>query len=242
MTPIRTDDRNAGSSPFSVVIPAGGSGARMGGRRKPFVEVCGQPILYHTIEGLQRTPGCAEIIPVLPAEEYGNAGLALQLKQRFGISKVAPGGPTRQASALAGLELVREDLAVVLIHDAVRPLVDPEVVRRVADAAEQFGAAIAAVPAAETLKEVAGSGTIRATLPREKLWLARTPQGFRKELILKAHYAARDQRFSGTDDAQLVERLGQEVRVVQDTYDNLKITTLEDLAIAEAVLRWRQQL
>jgi 2-C-methyl-D-erythritol 4-phosphate cytidylyltransferase len=242
MAATRTDDQHASSSPFSVVIPAGGSGTRMGGLRKPFLEVCGQPILYHTIESLQRTPGCAEVIPVLPAEEYGNSGLGLQLKQRFGIGKVALGGPTRQASALAGLELVRDDLAVVLIHDAVRPLVDPEVVRRVADAAEKFGAAIAAVPVAETVKEVAESGVIQATRPRERLWLARTPQGFRKDLILQAHYAARDQGFCGTDDAQLVERLGREVRVVQDTYDNLKITTPEDLAIAEAVLRWRRQL
>jgi len=237
-----TGDQNAGSPPFSVVVPAGGSGTRMGGVRKPFLEVCGQPLLYHTIESLQRTPGCAEVIPVLPAEEYGNAGLALQLKQRFGIDRMALGGRTRQASALAGLELVREDLAVVLIHDAVRPLVEPELVRRVADAAEEFGAAIAAVPVAETIKEVGMSRAIQATLPRERLWLARTPQGFRKDLILKAHYAARDQGFCGTDDAQLVERLGVQVRIVQDSYDNLKITTPEDLVIAEAVLSWRRQL
>jgi 2-C-methyl-D-erythritol 4-phosphate cytidylyltransferase len=226
---------------FSVVVPAAGAGVRMGGRRKPLLEVCGRPILFHTIERLLQASGCVEIVPVVHADELRNADLSSRLRDDFGITRLVPGGHTRQDSALAGLEAVRDDVQLVLIHDAVRPLVDPAVVRKVAEAAHRGGAAIAAVPAAETVKEVDAAGVIRATPPRERLYLARTPQGFRKDLILRAHYAAREAGFCGTDDAQLVERMGHEVVVVQDTYDNLKITTAEDLAIAEAVLRWRQQ-
>jgi len=213
----------------------------MGGCRKPFLRLGRKPILYHAIERLLRAGGCAEVIPVLHGDDYDNGDAAQRLRRRFGISKVARGGPTRQASVLAGLELVGEEFALVLIHDAVRPLVAPKVVRRVAQTARRFGAAIAAVPLAETAKEVERSGAILRTPTRARLWLARTPQGFRKDLILRAHYAARDDGFCGTDDAQLVERLGWQVRVVQDTYDNLKITTAEDLAVAHTILRWQKR-
>jgi len=224
---------------FAVVVPAAGTGERMGGRRKVFLKLCRKPILYHTIERLSQAAGCAELIPVLHPEDRADRTITARLRKRFGIKKVAVGGATRQESVLAGLEAVSPHLNLVLIHDAVRPLVDSEVVRQVAEAARRFGAAIAAVPASETVKQVEPPGRILGTPPRAGLWLARTPQGFRKDLILRAHYAARDGGFCATDDAQLVERLGCEVRVVQDSYDNLKITTAEDLAIAEAILRWR---
>ncbi|GAG53367.1 unnamed protein product, partial [marine sediment metagenome] len=126
------------------------------------------------------------------------------------------------------------------IHDAVRPLVRPDVVRRVAQAASRCGAAIAAIPATETVKEVAEAGRIVRTPPRRTLWCARTPQGFHRDLILKAHREAAAAGFEGTDDSELVERLGHEVRVVEDHYDNVKITTDQDLAVAEALLRWQE--
>jgi 2-C-methyl-D-erythritol 4-phosphate cytidylyltransferase len=226
---------------FSAVVAAAGTGRRMGGRGKALLKLAGRPILYRAIEALRAAPGCAEIVPVLHQDEYDDAGLAARLRRRYDIRKTALGGPTRQASVLAGLELVSEGLPVVLIHDAARALVDPAVVQQVAEAAAQHGAAIAAVPVAETVKEVDSSGCVRATPARDALWLARTPQGFGKDLILQAHRAARDEGFCATDDAQLVERLGMPVRIVQDSYDNLKITTPEDLAIAEAILRWRKR-
>ncbi len=226
---------------FSALVPAAGTGARMGGCKKPFLPLCGKPVIHHVLERLRRSPGCVEIIVVLHEDEYGNARLVSDLKARFGVAGVVMGGPVRQASVLAGLEAVNEDLDIVLIHDAVRPLVQPHVVRRVAEAAARYGAAVAAVPATDTVKEVEDSGRIICTPPREGLWLEHTPQGFRRDLILRAHHAARDEGFCGTDDAQLVERLGEEVHVVRDTPDNLKITTEEDLVIAEAILRWRKE-
>jgi 2-C-methyl-D-erythritol 4-phosphate cytidylyltransferase len=225
---------------FAVVIPAAGTGNRMGGRKKPLLELLGRPVLDHAIEALQAAPGCGEVVPVLHADEHADAALADRLAAEFGLARLARGGPTRQASVLAGLELLGEEVQIVLIHDAVRPLIDPGVVQRVAETAARFGGACAAVPASDTVKQVGQGRRIEGTPPRERLWFARTPQGFRRELILRAHYAARDQGFCGTDDAQLVERLGHEVRVVEDTCDNLKITTAEDLAIAEAILRWRR--
>jgi 2-C-methyl-D-erythritol 4-phosphate cytidylyltransferase len=234
------EERPSPDLAFSVVVAAAGAGERMGGRRKPLLQIRGLPILYRALAILKSTPGCAEIIPVLHPEDYGNAELTVRLEEEFGITKVAAGGAARQQSVLAGLEAVSDNLDLVLIHDAVRPLVTADVVRRVAEAAAQSGAAIAAVPATETVKEVEPSGRIVATPPRERLWLARTPQGFRKELILRAHRAARGDGFCGTDDAQLVERLGHKAVVVEDRRDNLKITTAEDLALAEAILVWRE--
>ncbi len=227
---------------FAVVLPAAGTGARMGGCKKPFLPLAGRPILHHTIAAFQSVEGCALVIPVLHPDQTADASLRGQLRQRFAIATVAAGGPTRQASVLAGLQAVGPELDLVLIHDAVRPLVDPDVIRRVALAAAEHGAACAAVPATDTVKRAAAGERIIATIPREGLWFARTPQGFRTDLILRAHHAAREDGFTATDDAQLVERLGHPVRAVPDTRDNLKITTAEDLAIAEAVLRWRARL
>lgn len=238
----RTADQPAAGPAFSIVVPAAGMGRRMGGRKKPFLLICGRPVLYYALERLRQAPGCAELVPVVHPDEYESAELRDELTARFGITQVAAGGATRQASVLAGLEAVREDLDLVLIHDAVRPLVDPDLVYRVAVAAQQFGAAIAAVPVTDTVKEVKDPDRIVGTLARAGLWFAHTPQGFRKDLILRAHRAAREEGLCATDDAQLVERLGEEVRVVQDTYDNLKITTEEDLALAEAILRRRAQV
>ncbi|MHC4481678.1 MAG: 2-C-methyl-D-erythritol 4-phosphate cytidylyltransferase [Planctomycetota bacterium] len=225
---------------FAVVVAAAGVGRRMGGCKKPLLRLCGRPILYFALEALRSTPGCAQIVPVLHPDECARVELAAELRREFGVETMARGGPTRQDSVLSGLEALCEGPDVVLIHDAVRPLVEPAVVQRVAEAADTFGAAIAAVRVRETVKEVDAGDRIVSTPAREQLWLARTPQGFRRELILRAHRTARDEGFRGTDDAQLVERLGEEVRVVDDTYDNLKITTEEDLALAEAILRWRE--
>jgi len=236
--------RQSADPAFSVVIPAAGTGVRMGGpaggRKKPYLNIGGRPVLHIVIDTLGRVSGCAEIIPVLHSDEYRDGHVADELRSEFGITKVACGGATRQQSAFAGLQLVRADIDLVLTHDAVRPLVDPDVVRRVAEAAQRFGAAIAAVPATETIKQVGADGRIIATPPRDTLWLARTPQGFRKDLILRAYAAAQRDGYCGTDDAELVERLGEEARVVRDTYGNLKITTEEDLAAAEAIWRWRE--
>jgi len=198
-------------------------------------------MLDHAIAALRRAQGCAELIPVLHPEEYDTGTERDRLKRVFGLETFARGAATRQQSAWAGLLLVRQDVELVLIHDACRPLVSPDTVRRVAEAAHRCGAAIAAVPAVHTVKEVDDEARIVSTPPRHTLWFAHTPQGFRRELILRAHEAARRDGFEGTDDAQLVERIGGEVRVVRDSDHNLKVTTPEDVVMAEAVLAWRAE-
>jgi 2-C-methyl-D-erythritol 4-phosphate cytidylyltransferase len=164
-----------------------------------------------------------------------------EMQARFGVSAIVPGGAVRQASVLAAIEATDPSAEIVLIHDAVRPLVQVELVEKVAARAAECGAAIAAVPAVATVKEVDAQGIIKNTPPRDRLWIAQTPQGFRRELALQAHRKAQEDGFVGTDDALLVERMGLPVAVVEDRPDNIKITTAQDLAVAEAILRQQRK-
>lgn len=231
------DQSNTSDTPqFAAVVTAAGTGQRMGGCKKPFLQIGGVSLLDHSLNAIRRAGGCEQIVVVVHRADFDDGAL----DDRREAVKVVAGGDTRQESARRGLEAVRDDLPLVLIHDAVRPLVDPAVIRRVAAAAREHGAAIAAVPATETVKRTDDDGLIVQTPPRRELWYARTPQGFRLDLIRRAHRLAVEQGFKGTDDAQLVERMGLPVRVVEDRYDNIKITTEEDMVVAEAILRWRE--
>ena len=204
--------------------------------KKPYLEIAGRPILHHTIERFQRTPGCGEIVLVVHPAEHADGALADELRDLFGVEKVVAGGGVRRESVLNGLEATDAALQTVLIHDGVRPNVRREVVLEVVRQVQEHGAAIAAVPATETVKVVDRANRIEDTPDRSELWFARTPQGFRRELILEAHRRAAREDYNCTDDAQLVEWLGGEVVVVQDDYENIKITTPSDLLLAEALL------
>lgn len=229
---------------YSVVVPAAGLGARMQAeRRKPLLGIEGRPIILHTLARLSAARGCTEIVLVVHPDDlrffrrrWGGA-----LREEFGVRAIVPGGASRQESVRAGLEASDPDAKVVLVHDAVRPLVSLEVIENVAARAAESGGAIAAVPAVATIKEVDGDGRIVETPPRHNLWMAQTPQGFRREILVRAHDAARERGMTGTDDAGLVEALGEDVYVVEDSPENLKITTPEDTAVAEAILRWQNK-
>jgi len=230
---------------FCAVVAAAGSGTRMQAPiRKAFLRLDSVPILLHTLCRLSAARGCAEIVlAVHPADlPLFTPDCQRVLQERFGVKAVVPGGKIRQESVLAALEATTPSLPVALIHDAVRPLVRVELIEKVALRASECGAALAAVPAVATVKHVDPDGHVTRTLPRETLWLAQTPQGFRRDVILRAHREARRDGFIGTDDAGLVERSGHTVQVVEDWPENIKITTSQDLAIAEAILlRQRQQ-
>lgn len=224
---------------FSVIVPAAGVGRRMGAdRKKPHLLLDGQPIIFHTLRRLRRCRGCGQIVLVLHPDEAGVLPAEWQktLEDEFDVRDVTAGGATRQDSAWAGMQLVEDRFQVVLTHDGVRPFVRTGVVEKVAAEAAAHGGAVAAVPATATVKEVNPDHTIRRTHPREDIWLAQTPQGFRKDLLLHAYREARRDGFQGTDDAQLVERCGRTVRVVRDRADNIKITTPLDLAVAQSIL------
>jgi 2-C-methyl-D-erythritol 4-phosphate cytidylyltransferase len=229
---------------YSVVVPAAGSGVRMGAEtRKPLLAIEGRPIILHTLTRLHGAPGCEEIVLVVHPQDldfyrrrWGGA-----LRRHFGVRAIVPGGDTRQESVSRGLGATDPDGEVVLVHDAVRPLVALDVIERVAFRAASCGGAIAAVPAVATIKRVNGNGRIVDTPPRGDLWMAQTPQGFQRDVLHQAHEEAEERGMRGTDDSGLVEALGKEVYVVEDSPENLKITTPEDTAVAAAILQYQKK-
>ena len=223
-----------------ALIPAAGMGKRMGaGVNKQYLLLNGKPIVAHTLSVFEDAPFVDDIYLVIPEEEIPYC--REQVVERYGFAKVrsiVPGGAERQHSVLNGLramENARDD-DLVLIHDGVRPFVPIHVLERAGEVAGAHDGALVAVPAKDTIKIVA-DGIVRDTPPRESLWLAQTPQAFRYGVIRAAHEIADAEGFLGTDDAMLVERLGKDIHVVLGDYRNIKITTPEDLLLAEAFLR-----
>ncbi|MDR2934916.1 MAG: 2-C-methyl-D-erythritol 4-phosphate cytidylyltransferase, partial [Candidatus Adiutrix sp.] len=217
---------------ISAVVVAGGLGRRFGGGRpKQLAALAGRPVLAHTLAAFERSPA-AEIILALPGDWLEE--IEREAVRPFGFKKVriVPGGGTRAASTRLGFAASAGDL--VLIHDGVRPFVTPGLIRAVAEAAAAHGAALAAVPVRDTLKAVA-EGLVRRTLDRAGLWQAQTPQGFRREILALALAGGAGQD-EVTDDAALLEPLGLTAAVVPGSARNLKITTPEDLTLAEAWL------
>lgn len=237
-----------------VIIPAAGLGTRMApvstakSRRKTpskqFKELGGIPILVRTLRKFAASPAVYEIVVALRKDEI--AGFRTQLEKQFPeiLSKrlqIVEGGEHRQnsvANALAAVAADPEDL--VLVHDAVRPFVTPEIIGEVISAAQQHGAAIAGWPAVDTVKQVDRTATgalITATIPRETVVMAQTPQGFRYSILKKVFEDAAADGFLGTDEASLIERSGQPVAVVMGSARNIKITTPADMELAEFYLK-----
>jgi 2-C-methyl-D-erythritol 4-phosphate cytidylyltransferase len=223
-----------------ALIPAAGMGKRMGaGTNKQYLLLNGMPILAHTLRVFEEAPFITGIYLITPEHEIPFC--QTEVVERFGFSKVravVAGGAERQHSVLNGLRAM-EDIGpddLVLIHDGVRPFVPVDLLQRAAAAADEFGGAVVAVPVKDTVK-VARDGIIIATPPREELWLAQTPQAFRYGLIRSAHASAEAEGFLGTDDASLLERQGWQLRVVMGDYRNIKITTPEDMLLAQAFLK-----
>jgi len=236
-----------------VIIPAAGFGTRMvplssaKTRRKTptkqFKELGGVPILVHTLRKFASTPAVYEIVVALRKDEI--AGFRTQIEKQYPeiLSKrlrMVEGGEHRQnsvANALASLAADPADL--VLVHDAVRPFVTPEIIRSVIDAAEKHHAAIAGWPAVDTVKQVertAEGAVIKTTIPRAAIVMAQTPQGFRYDILKKAFDEAAADGFVGTDEASLIERAGLPVAVVMGSPKNIKITTPADMELAEFYL------
>ena len=225
----------------AALVLAAGRGERFGaGQPKAFIPLAGQPLVVHAIEALAACAAIDVIVPVLPAAEIDRL-VAWHWSPIAAGKVVAPvaGGAERQDSMRAGLTALRADVELVAIHDAARPLVRPRDVARVVAAAARSGAALLAVPVRDTLKRVR-DGRVVETPPREGLWAAQTPQVFRAALLHEALAKARADAFQGTDDAQLVERLGVPVEIVEGDASNLKITWPADLAWAEACVRERR--
>jgi 2-C-methyl-D-erythritol 4-phosphate cytidylyltransferase len=223
-----------------ALVPAAGMGKRMGGGlNKQYLLLDGKPILAHTLQLFQDAEFIDEIYPISPAGEIDYC--RREVVERYHLTKVrgiVTGGAERQESVLNGLRYLDgcDPDDIIVIHDGVRPLVPPAVVRRSVEIALAHDSAVVAVPVKETVK-VVRDGYAVETPPRETLWLAQTPQTFRYGVIRSAHEVAAAESFLGTDDASLLERLGDRVHLVIGDYGNIKITTPEDLELAETLLR-----
>lgn len=224
---------------YEIVLPAAGSGKRMGaGQNKLFLELAGKPILMHTLEVFEKDASCTGIwLAVKPEEREYIKGLL----EQYGLTKVKglpDGGAERQHSVHSCIKAMNH-VDIVLVHDAARPFITRETIAQLVESAKVHGAAIAGVRVKDTIKKVR-NGVIEETVDRECLWSIQTPQAFRFELIAEAEEAAERDGFLGTDEAMVVERLGHDVHIVESSYDNIKMTTVEDLVLGEAILRKRE--
>jgi 2-C-methyl-D-erythritol 4-phosphate cytidylyltransferase len=220
-----------------VVLPAAGTGRRMGGRRKAWMELLGEPILLHALRPFLRHPEVEGIVVVVPSEDLEAPPPWLDgLDPRL---RLARGGSTRFASVRAGLEELPEGTEVVLVHDAARPLVTREMIDRCIAGARRREGAVAGWPSTDTLKEVDGDGRVLSTPDRARYWRAHTPQAFPFRALREAYAAAEKEGATGTDDAVIFERAGGRVRMVEGSAWNLKVTYPEDAAVAELLLAKR---
>lgn len=204
---------------------------------KPFVLLGGVPMIARTIGVFQRCRAVKMIQPVLPRRDLER--FRRGILKKYGWSKCRPavaGGRERQDSIARGLELVPDEIEIVMIHDAARPLVTTALVNAVLRAAESEGAALAAVPVQDTVKKSSTGSFVERTVERRGLWLAQTPQAFRAGLLREAYLRACDTGHRGTDDASLVEAIGHPVRLVTGSALNLKITTPGDLALVRGII------
>lgn len=229
-----------------ALIPAAGMGKRMGASvNKQYLLLGGRPILAHTLSVFEKSPLIAGICLVIPEDEIPYC--REQIVEACGFRKVieiVPGGRERQNSVLNGLNALQRHAStedVVLIHDGVRPFILPALITESITVARSGDGALVAVPAKDTIKTVK-DGIVINTPDRETLWQAQTPQSFLFNAIHDAHCSAMEAGFSGTDDASLFERHNRIVRIVRGDYRNIKITTPEDLILAEAFLAAPQQV
>lgn len=225
----------------TAIVPAAGQGVRMGtARRKQFLSLGGEPVLVHALRMLQRCPEIEAIVLVVPEED--RAFCEERIAGHYGLDKVAaiiPGGKERQDSVYAGLLALAPVPEVVLIHDGVRPFADPEMVCKTIGQAAAGISAVVGVPVSDTIKSVDAGGRVIKTLQREGLWSIQTPQAFPCADLLKAYDKAYREGLYGTDDATLIEGMGLPVKVLMGSSENIKITSLKDMVLAEAILERR---
>lgn len=222
-----------------VVIPAAGQGKRMGSKvSKQFLLLDGHPILIHTLQLFETHPQVDEIVLVMKKEELVGTKEMLRSYGFTKIKAVVEGGRERQESVYMGLQHCQSEW--ILIHDAVRPFVTHKALDRLIEEVKVTQAAILAVPVKDTIKQINGDGWVTHTPARSKLVSVQTPQGFGRDLILQAHREAYGNSNWATDDSMLIEQMGIPVKVVEGEYTNIKITTPEDLVLAEKIWEMRR--
>ncbi|UIO42769.1 MULTISPECIES: 2-C-methyl-D-erythritol 4-phosphate cytidylyltransferase [Brevibacillus] len=222
-----------------VVIVAAGSGKRMGGQRnKLWLPLAGEPILAHTVRLFATHPDIDEVVLVVSEADHAEVMTLISAEKLTVV--VTMGGAERQDSVRNGLASLSANCDYVLVHDAARPFVTRKQISDMIKQVQQDQATIMAVPVKDTIKVVGVNGLVESTPARESLWAVQTPQAFRMSLLREAHQAAGEAGKLGTDDAMLVEWLGHPVSIMQGSYENIKITTPDDLWFGEEILRKRK--
>jgi len=224
----------------TAVIVAAGRGNRLGAPvSKPYVLIAGRPLILRTFERFATTETITDVVLVVAPEEIEQCDVLVRSEAKASSLRwtLQAGGLSRQESVSRGLEKVPLECDVVVIHDGARPFASPALIDRCAREACEKGAVIAGLPARDTIKRVSESREVQSTLERGALWEIQTPQAFRREIIVRAHRWAAENGFYGTDDATLVERLGETVYVSDGERTNIKITVPEDLVLSEALIR-----
>jgi 2-C-methyl-D-erythritol 4-phosphate cytidylyltransferase len=222
----------------AVIVSAGKSHRFMDGKKKQFLPLAGKPVLARTLDPFERCPLVNTVVLVVGQEDLGFC--LREIVEKYGyrkVSRVVPGGESRQESVRHGMDAVPEDVEIVVIHDGVRPFVTQKMIEESIRSAMRFKAVVLGTPVKETIKTVNPEGKVLKTLDRGSLWQIQTPQVFHAKLIRDALNKATEDGFMGTDDASLVERLGVEVHVLPGDYTNIKITTPEDLLLASLLLQ-----
>ena len=226
----------------SAIIAAAGLSERFGGNvTKQMTELCGLPVLVHTLKAYENTECIHEIIIVARHDEIPYWEGIVKEHLLLKVAKIVPGGHTRQESVLKGLEAVNDKAKFVAIADGARCLVTPAQITDVCRAAYKYKAATAAHRSTDTVKIADSKGFIEKTADRNTVWLAQTPQVFKAKLYRAAAYSALKEGFEATDDNSLVEFIGHAIRLVECDAQNIKITTRDDLAVAQGVLEQRQR-
>jgi len=221
-----------GYEEVGAVIAAAGESRRMGGIDKVFAPLGGKPALVRVLDAFASCDKVGQIVVVVSEKNLERCRKLIAEEKWSKPIEVCAGGKRRQDSVAAGLK--RLDCQWVVIHDGARPLVTKDLIEEGLKAAQETGAAVAAVPVTDTIKIAADDGIVHQTPPRQNLWAVQTPQVFRLDIIARAYEQARGEV---TDDASLVEKLGHKVKLYMGSYDNIKITNPRDLALAEVLLR-----
>ncbi|HPM00016.1 MAG TPA: 2-C-methyl-D-erythritol 4-phosphate cytidylyltransferase [Bacillota bacterium] len=223
----------------TAIVLAAGKGTRMNaGMNKQFMLINDKPLLAQTLAAFQSCSAIDSIILVAGREELKTC--KEQILDVYGFDKVdklVSGGSERQQSVYNGILELEDDCSIVVIHDGARPILPEGIIERCIDGAKTYGAVSAGMPAKETIKILNEEGFVQYTPEREKVWVTQTPQAFKRNIIERAHEMANIKGISGTDDAFLVECMGIKVKMLEGSYENIKITTPEDIIFAEAIMR-----
>lgn len=226
-----------------AIIPSAGRGKRMAHTiPKHYVRLEDKPILAYTVEAFEKCPDINHVLLVIRSGEEEYCLKEVVEKYKFmKVLKIVIGGERRQDSVYNGIKELDDDTDIVVVHDGVRPFVPPDLISETIKLAMYVDGVVAAIPVKDTIKEVNKEGFIKNTPSRESLWYAQTPQTFKKRIIEEAFIKAYSDNFYGTDESSLVERIGGKVKIIEASPENIKITTKEDLLLAEFILRIRKK-